>query len=274
MNNKKSNQAKGILIYTDDKKNRRLVVLKSTEPQIHIFLEDYAEIMDAFVYYQEWMLEQKERLNPNFEEIKNEINAWLVKSYSINPSPNSFMQWFFEKNFGLVDSNIEFNEDKESGRAGFINVTIPDAWDEEAPNIIERDLHEYCIWKAERQKAYKKAIIEANNKKQGKSDFTWQSIFKNSDHAQIILDKISEFLNDKGEWNIEPKGQYITALYLDLKDKGYLINGNALTNPKAMAVFNNQFKTDLDEKAFQPQRSSNAQSYREHFRMIPTLNKK
>lgn len=104
--------------------------------------------------------------------------------------------------------------------------------------------------------------------------FTWARIFKDADKAEFVLDQISEFLNDAGEWIEEPKGKLITALYLDLKDKGYLITDASLSNPKALRVFTNQFKVKLGQKEFQPERSNSAIPLRERFKMIPSLKKK
>ncbi len=98
------------------------------------------------------------------------------------------------------------------------------------------------------------------------NEVTFLMLFKNPLNEPKIMEQISEFLNDKGEWTTEPKVRHLVALFEVLKTKGYL--KTIYSNPTIASAFKNKFKVDFVAKNFQPTQRKEALDYIEQFNSI------
>ncbi|WP_210466706.1 hypothetical protein [Rufibacter roseolus] len=126
------------------------------------------KLQPLLVRYSQWFEEQVSKLKPEFEEIKEGINLWLVDNYRINPTTKDFANWFILNKVGSYEIVFEGTSNFKTGELYpevKIHFKFPDLDKIETPSVLEKDLHSFCYWKQQKQEALNKEILSKNRLK-------------------------------------------------------------------------------------------------------------
>ncbi len=125
------------------------------------------QLAPLFEKHSQWLSKHYNTVAPEFLEIKEGINTWLVNKYKINPTTKAFTHWFIVNRLDPATIKIDFKLDKATGE--FLpNVKVrfnfPDIETTYTPAVIEKDLHEFCHWKQQQQEGLHTLVISAQEK--------------------------------------------------------------------------------------------------------------
>ncbi|WP_187262634.1 hypothetical protein [Pontibacter beigongshangensis] len=192
-----------------------------------------------------------------FELTKSEVDTYL--SATVDSKQMEIFVFHFTTD--LDDAGIEFEKEQKA----------PFRY------ILRSNFYKWLVWfKGQQESKNSEPGLKINSESMPKIveelmsshvNYTWKDLFIDKEQADIILNTISEYISDTGQWLEEPKGRTLQALCSELKKKGYLklvLSANQIAN-----AFNTEFGTDLTSRNFQPGELAKGDIYRDKFHHIP-----
>ena len=190
-------------------------------------------LKQIFSSYINWFTNNEARIFPQFVEIKEEINDYLVGNYGgINPSKNGFINWFIyttlEKT--TIDLKIEPTPALGPNEWRIVGIENNSTFGTISPCVVEKYLHEYCAQKLQQQNSLKAEITNNIDDKTLKIDNIIIREAFTPKEQEAIVERILAPLN-----GINPSGEMIMAPgeYVELvkHTKHFILFNEMPTNP-------------------------------------------